>query len=80
MLSLKRLLLDLSGNGGGDVCLGYMTIARLVNDAFPEGVYDLIRSPLWDLFTEKVPSHSTILRSNPYPYNLTGYLFGQPLP
>jgi len=49
MGSLKNapfLILDVRGNGGGDICLGYDVINRLVNERHPEGVYDIIHSDL----------------------------------
>jgi hypothetical protein len=38
------LIVDVRGNGGGDICLGYQVINRLVNEIHPEGRYDVIQN------------------------------------
>eukprot|EP01102_Stenamoeba_stenopodia_P007170 TRINITY_DN2003_c0_g1_i1.p1 TRINITY_DN2003_c0_g1~~TRINITY_DN2003_c0_g1_i1.p1 ORF type:complete len:649 (-),score=177.00 TRINITY_DN2003_c0_g1_i1:68-1969(-) len=40
------LILDLRGNGGGDICLGYQVINSLMEEHNPYGHYDLIHSEL----------------------------------
>jgi hypothetical protein len=40
------LIIDVRGNGGGDICLGYEVINRIVGEIHPEGRYDIIQSPL----------------------------------
>jgi len=37
-------------NGGGDICLGYQVIHRLMKERHPEGIYDMRHSPITDLF------------------------------
>jgi len=40
------LIIDVRGNGGGDICLGYQTINLITGEVHPEGRYDIIQSPL----------------------------------
>jgi hypothetical protein len=40
------LIVDVRGNGGGDICLGYQVINLLTNERHPEGRYDVIQNPL----------------------------------
>ncbi len=44
--NISNLLIDLSSNGGGDICLGYTFISNLLSETFPIGAYDMIQSPL----------------------------------
>jgi hypothetical protein len=39
------LIIDVRGNGGGDICLGYEVINRITGEVHPEGRYDIIQSP-----------------------------------
>ncbi len=43
---ISNLIIDLSSNGGGDICLGYAVISNLLSETFPIGAYDMIQSPL----------------------------------
>ena len=50
--NIPYMILDLRGNGGGSICLGYQLINRLMHERHPEGDYDVIESPLMSaLFT-----------------------------
>eukprot|EP01105_Mastigella_eilhardi_P025820 TRINITY_DN7165_c0_g1_i1.p1 TRINITY_DN7165_c0_g1~~TRINITY_DN7165_c0_g1_i1.p1 ORF type:complete len:647 (-),score=174.65 TRINITY_DN7165_c0_g1_i1:698-2356(-) len=44
--SLHRLIVDVTNNGGGDLCLGYTLIKLLFSEFSPYGANDLISSPL----------------------------------
>lgn len=44
--NIPYLILDLRGNGGGSICLGYQLINRLMHERHPEGDYDVIESDL----------------------------------
>eukprot|EP01118_Nematostelium_gracile_P005246 TRINITY_DN1643_c0_g2_i3.p1 TRINITY_DN1643_c0_g2~~TRINITY_DN1643_c0_g2_i3.p1 ORF type:complete len:587 (-),score=101.46 TRINITY_DN1643_c0_g2_i3:101-1861(-) len=46
--SVNFMILDLRGNGGGDICLGYQLIDALMEESNPYGKYDIIHSPLMD--------------------------------
>jgi hypothetical protein len=42
-----KLVVDLRGNGGGDICLGYAAGQLLFPDfALPTGIYDIVATPL----------------------------------
>jgi hypothetical protein len=43
---LTQLIIDLRGNGGGDICLGYQVLHRLMEEDHPEGRYDVIHSEI----------------------------------
>ncbi|OQR99334.1 hydroxymethylglutaryl-CoA lyase, mitochondrial precursor [Thraustotheca clavata] len=60
----KKLIIDLRGNGGGDICLGYATIRYLFPSWDPNGpregvgphneaVYHLKRTPLFELLAQE---------------------------
>lgn len=40
--NISKLLIDLSGNGGGDICLGFNVISQLLNEIHPVGSYDMV--------------------------------------
>lgn len=44
------------GNGGGDICLGYEVIHRLIQERHPEGTYDIIHSQGTSSLIDVVPS------------------------
>jgi hypothetical protein len=39
------LIIDVRGNGGGDICLGYQVVNLITGEIHPEGRYDIIQSP-----------------------------------
>ena len=58
----KQLIIDLSQNGGGDICLGYALSRYLFPDVEPVvGCYDLKASNLFELFST---SGANLLQSN----------------
>jgi hypothetical protein len=40
------LIVDLRGNGGGSICLGFETVHRIMGETRPEGLYDIRQCPL----------------------------------
>lgn len=72
--SIPFLIIDVRGNGGGDICLGYQVIERLVAEPNPIGHYDIIQNPLMDLFVSKATVNTPIVgpsswtQSNGQPY------------
>ena len=50
---VKNLIVDVIGNGGGSICLGYKIINQLVSERNPEGTYDIIHSNLTDALVQK---------------------------
>eukprot|EP01122_Echinamoeba_exundans_P006460 TRINITY_DN1823_c0_g1_i1.p2 TRINITY_DN1823_c0_g1~~TRINITY_DN1823_c0_g1_i1.p2 ORF type:complete len:490 (-),score=160.92 TRINITY_DN1823_c0_g1_i1:57-1526(-) len=50
--NIPYMILDLRGNGGGSICLGYQLINRLMHERHPEGDYDVVEGDLMGaLFT-----------------------------
>jgi len=58
---VKNLIVDVIGNGGGSICLGYKIINQLVSERNPEGTYDIIHSNLTDALVQKVSHLSFFL-------------------
>lgn len=50
------MTVDLIGNGGGSICLGYQVIHNLVSERNPEGNYDIIKSEITDNLVRNVRS------------------------
>jgi len=46
LFQIPYLILDLRGNGGGDICLGYQVIDALMEESNPYGKYDVIHSEI----------------------------------
>jgi len=44
--NLHRLIVDVSNNGGGDLCLGYTLVEMIFAEFSPYGANDMIQSPL----------------------------------
>ena len=44
--NVPQLIVDLRGNGGGDICLGYQVLHKLMEEDHPEGRYDVIHSDI----------------------------------
>ncbi len=44
--NIPQLIIDLRGNGGGDICLGYQVLHKLMEEDHPEGRYDVIHSDI----------------------------------
>jgi len=73
--NIPNLILDVRGNGGGDICLGYQVIHNLIAEPNPIGHYDIIHSPLMDLMVSRAdddtplvgPSWWTQADGTPYP-------------
>ena len=49
---IKRILLDVSGNGGGFIALGLLTMRKLFPESNPYYGFDMRRSPALDLLVE----------------------------
>jgi len=65
LFDIPYLILDLRGNGGGDICLGYQVIDALMEESNPFGKYDIIHSPLMGQFANYLaqPQYSGFLFS-----------------
>eukprot|EP01128_Nolandella_sp_AFSM9_P012426 TRINITY_DN9271_c0_g1_i1.p1 TRINITY_DN9271_c0_g1~~TRINITY_DN9271_c0_g1_i1.p1 ORF type:complete len:616 (+),score=146.32 TRINITY_DN9271_c0_g1_i1:33-1850(+) len=84
--AMPNLIIDLRGNGGGSIPLGYQVIHRLVNERHPEGDYDMIHSPLNSLFAKAaaanpslgIPDFSPLYWSNPEGQSFTNISWYDP--
>lgn len=62
--NVPYLILDVRGNGGGDICLGYQVISSLITERNPIGHYDIKENPLIDALVSSSDPSTPLVGAN----------------